>query len=182
MLTKLKERCGFWITLILTLLPLGSMYFLFRDFYPRTALYVFSRELFREKWGLWMARGALDQTGIFKMYFLFAAFSILYFPWLTIVRFLANRKKRSVYWTFVLGSLPVIVFLLCLLTIGSNWLRLYILNMGITQKRVFGGFFALFSYCSIIIYLIWAYRSNKDGKRGPFRKNLFNRLFCDSDK
>jgi hypothetical protein len=175
MLAKLKGRYGFWIILFFTLLPLGSMCFLFRDFYPRTVLYVFSGELFREKWGLWMARGALDQTGIFKMYFGFAALSVLYFPWLTIVRFLADRNKRPVYWTFVLGSLPVIVFLLCLLTIGSTWLRLYILNMGITHKRILGIVFAVFSYCSIIIYLIWAYSPLKKVKY-TLQGNKFPRI------
>ncbi|MDH4202345.1 MAG: hypothetical protein OEV87_05585 [Phycisphaerae bacterium] len=162
MLSNLKGRCGFWTTLILLLLPLGGLLFLTQDFYLHVLWYIFSGDLFTEKWGLWMARGALDQTGIFKMYFWFAALSILYFSWLTIIRFLADRKKRSIYWTLIIGSLPIVVFLLCLLTIGSNWLRLYISNMGITQKRVIGVFFALFSYCSIIFFLIWAYRPTKE--------------------
>jgi len=157
MLGNIKERWNFWITLILTLVPLGCIFILFRNFYPRILWYVFSGDLFREKWGLWMARGALDQTGIFKMYFWFTALSILYFPWLTILRLLVDRKKKSVYWILLVGSLPIVVFLVCLLTIGSWWLWLYIAQMGTTSKRITGVVFALFSYCSIIIYLIWAY-------------------------
>jgi hypothetical protein len=165
MLSTLKGRCGFWTTLILMLLPLGGLLFLIQDYYFHILWYVFSGNLFTEKWGLWMARGALDQTGIFKMYFLFVAFSVLYFPWLTLVRFLANRRSRWVYWTFVVGSLGVCFFLFCLLTIGSNWLRLYILNMGMTQKRILGILFAVFSYCSIVIFLIWAYRPIREEKK-----------------
>ena len=156
-LSVLKGCCGFWITLFLMLLPLGGLIYLTQEFFFNNLIYVFSGRLFMEQWGKWMARGALDQTGIFKMYFWFTAFSILHFSWMTIVRFLANRNRRLVYWAFVIGSSVVVVFLLCLLTIGSNWLRLYILNMGITEKRIQGVLFAFFSYCSIAGFLAWAY-------------------------
>jgi hypothetical protein len=165
-LSALNGRCGFWITSVLVLLPLLGLIFIVGEFFWQIIWHIFSGEILTERWGRWMARGALDQTGIFKMYFLFTAFSILYFPWVSMIRFLANRKKQLVYWTFVTGSAIVVLFLLCLPTTGSNWLRLYINNMGITQKRLLGVIFALFSYSAIIAYLIWAYkpvrnRSNK---------------------
>ena len=164
-LSVLRGCCGFWITLALMLLPLGGLIYLWQEDFLGILGYVFSGSLFTEHWDRWMARGALDQTGIFKMYFWFTALSILYFPWLAIVRFLTNRNRRLVYWTFMMSSLVVVVFLLCLLTIGSNWLRLYILNMGITRRRILGVLFAFFSYCSVVGFLIWAYwpiKKNRD--------------------
>lgn len=177
-LSVLRSSCGFWITLILMLLPLGGLIFLTREFFWGTLWYVFSGRLFAEHWGRWMARGALDQTGIFKMYFWFTAFSVLYFPWLIIVRFLPNRNKPAVYWVFVTGSFIVVIFLLCLLTTGSNWLRLYILNMGITEKRILGAIFAFYSYCLVIGFLIWAYRPVKKTASQIF-KNTSNNCHCE---
>jgi hypothetical protein len=169
---KIKDRLmllqgvfGFWLTLITTLLPLILTFFLTQEIFFRMIAYVFSGNLFAEPWGIWMARTALDQTGIFKMYFWFTFFSVLYFPWMSMVRFLARRTSRSVYWAFLASSLIEVIFLLSLLTIGTRWLQLYIENMGMTSNRQGGVIFACASYSLILAFLIWAYKPLKSQKK-----------------
>lgn len=98
-------------------------------------------------------------------YGLFTFFSAVVLPYVVIVRWISSRKAQSEYWTFVLLTIVMCLYLISFLTSGFYKLLLYIHVMGYTPQRILGLLYGFGGYIFISGFLYWAIRKPKEERK-----------------
>lgn len=159
---SLKSTLGALITILLTFLPVILLACMMESGEPGlffgTFTYVFSGQLFSEGWNPVHAGFALDQPTIGKWYFWFTAFSVVWLPYMALVRRYLVRHSLLRQWIFAGGLTILCLFLVCLLTIPFWRLIRYIQEMGWTAKRLSGLVYAAGGYGIILWFWTSSFR------------------------
>ena len=93
-----------------------------------------------------------------KWYVLFTIFTVTALPCTVLARWFSQRKSRLAYWSFVIPTVGLYLYLLLILTLPFSWLIQYIARMGFTPKRIYGLFYGIGGYIVILTFLWWAVR------------------------
>ena len=101
-------------------------------------------------------------------YVLVTFFLAIALPYTVLARCISHRKTRLAYWSFVIPTVALYLYLLLILTLPFSWLIQYINAMGFTPKRIYGLFYGLGGYVVILGFLWWAVR--KPGEKNPQTK------------
>ena len=102
---------------------------------------------------------SLDQPTIGKVYFLFTLTAVIVLPYVAIVRKVSARKTRLEYWTFVIPTAFLCLFLLCILTAGFYWLIQWIDAAGRTATRTYYQLYGIGGYIVVLGFFLWAIRT-----------------------
>lgn len=154
-------------TAVLMALPVAFLFWLYSDdvynvhnvFY-----YVLSGQLFASQWDPIHpihAGYSLDQPTIGKIYFLFTLTAVIVLPYVALVRKICARRTRLEYWTFLIPTAFLCLFLLCLLTPGFYWLIQWIDAEGRTARRTYYQLYGLGGYIVVLGFFFWAIRAPK---------------------
>ena len=79
-------------------------------------------------------------------------------PYVAIARKICARRTRLEYWTFVIPSAFLCVFLLCAVTIPFYWLIQYIDAEARTSARTYGQLYGIAGYILVMGFFLWAIR------------------------
>jgi hypothetical protein len=93
---------------------------------------------------------------ISRWYFIVTVLTAIALPYTVLARFFSHRKTRLAYWSFVIPTAALYLYLLIILTIPFSWLIQYIDAMGFTAKRIYGVFYGLGGYVVVLGLLWWA--------------------------
>jgi hypothetical protein len=89
-------------------------------------------------------------------------FVVILLPYTTIARYISHRKTCLAYWSFVIPTIALYLYLLIILTVPFSWLIQYLNTMGVTPIRICGLFYGLAGYVVILTFLYWAVKRPKD--------------------
>lgn len=108
-------------------------------------------------------------------YVAFTIFIAIAFPYTVLARCISHRKTRLAYWSFVIPTAVLYLYLLIILTLPFSWLIQYIDAMGFTPKRIYGLFYGLGGYILILTFLYWVVRrpnayTNPSSRCSPNKK------------
>ena len=159
---KRKRKLGIVGTAVLMALPLALIFYLFSDDVLNVrniCFHVLSGRLFTRQWDPIHPVHAgyyLDQPTIGKYYFMFTAMTVIVLPYLAIVRKRCARRTRLEYWTFVIPTAFLCLFMLCLLTIPFYWLIQWIDAAGRTSGRTYAQLYGVGGYIIVLGFFFWA--------------------------
>jgi len=145
-------------------LPVAFILFVFSDDVHNVrniCFYVFSGRLFASQWNPIHGAKSFDQPTVGKYYMIFTMMTVIVVPYLAIVRKLSARRTRLEYWTFVIPTAILCLFLLCLLTIAFYWLIQWIDAAGRTSGRTYAQLYGLGGYIIVLGFFFWAIRPPK---------------------
>ena len=116
-------------------------------------------------------RGFQYFAGPIKCWYILVTFFLaIAIPYTALARLLSDRKTRLAYWSFVIPTTALYLYLLLILTLPFSWLIQYINTMGFTPKRMYAVFYGLGAYIIILGFLYWAtkippnQKTNKNNK------------------
>ncbi len=147
---RISHRAGPWIT---GLLLAGSTLAL-NYIFPNPVLNAFNGDAFTPL--STYVRGPSSDRGFASCFFLFAYILAATTAILLSVRWISNRKNRTTYWVFAIFSFILFLLPLCILTINSYHLVMYIKELGFTPMRIIGLVVATGGYFFIFALLFWA--------------------------
>lgn len=78
--------------------------------------------------------------------------------YISVVRWLSDRRARSTYWAFTLLTSAAFVCLLSFLICVTHGLLLYVHALGLTVMRAYGLAYAALCYALVFRFLWWALR------------------------
>ncbi|MHC4665011.1 MAG: hypothetical protein ACYS9T_03510 [Planctomycetota bacterium] len=97
-----------------------------------------------------------------RWYAVVTFFIAIALPYTVLARCFSHRKTRLAYWSFVIPTAALYLYLLIILTIPFSWLIQYIDAMGFTAKRIYGVFYGLGGYVVVLGFLWWAVRKPEE--------------------
>ena len=143
---------GTAVVMAAALIPLG--WFMHSSDGP--FLYVVSGRLFAGGFDRSHVGFVLDQPTIGKWYFISTVFAAMVLPYVTVARWVSDRRTRSGHWAFAIPAAALCLYLLILLTVPFWWLIQYIDAMGFTARRIHGLVYGLGGYGMLLGFFIWA--------------------------
>ena len=160
-----KRKLGVVGTAILMGLLLALMAWMFSGENMRNMLYhVVSGRLFAvfaEQWDTTSPHWYLDLPNPGRGYVAFAVIAVIVLPYVALVRKICARRTRLEYWTFVIPTAFLCLFLLCLLTIGFYWLIQWIDAVGRTTRKTYHQLYGVGGYIVVLGFFCWAIRPPK---------------------
>ncbi len=119
--------------------------------------YVFSGRLFAEQWDTTFPQDDdLPRPGV--GYLFFAVLAVIVLPYLAIVRKRCARRTRLEYWTFVIPTAFLCLFLICIVTVPFCW---SIKWMDAAGSGPGGMVVGLGGYIIVLGFFFWAIRPPK---------------------
>ena len=163
-LRRLHHRVG-WFGVSLLMLPiLGWVWLAAREpaisvFNGGVPYYVLSGKLFSEPFNIVHAGFVMDQPTIGKWLFWFSFMALSSLPYVTVVRWLADRKTPAGRFAYGIWVAVFCVLLWCMLSWPLCWLIQYVCSMGITPRRILGLVYAVAGGLLLIGFVLWGFRN-----------------------
>ena len=162
--TSILRKIGTVVAFILMLTALLLLVWLMRTTY--LSLVNYDTSLVRIISGRVFICGFKYPAGpIKRWYSLVVLFLAIVIPYTVLARCLSHRKTRLAYWSFVIPTTILYLYLLLILTLPFSWLIQYINTMGFTPRRIYALFYGLGGYIIILTFLYWVIRKPKTQRK-----------------
>jgi hypothetical protein len=167
---RIKHRLG-WLGITILMSP--ALYWVWMPaqrpvravFSGAVPWFVISGKVFTEPFDNVHAGSAMDQPTIGKWLFWFTFMTVTSLPYVAIVGWLADRRKKSGRIVYGVFATILCTCLLCMLTGPFLWLVQYVCSMGFTSNRVFGLLYSAAGGSLVGGFLYWAVRKPPEPSR-----------------